>query len=81
MQKLTAKLNKVWDPDTWVGSTKIVTQLHKGNMSQRKPPPTLKKTLHVMSYVMTQKTTPFERFSTISEWMPSAFEETGRGEQ
>ncbi len=38
MQKLTAKL-KVWDPDTWVGSTEIVTQLHKGNMSQRKPPP------------------------------------------
>ncbi len=39
MQKLTAKLNKVPDPDTWVGSTKIVTQLPKDNMSQRKPPP------------------------------------------
>lgn len=38
MQKLTAKL-KVWDPDTWVGSTEILTQLQKGNMSQRKPPP------------------------------------------
>lgn len=70
--------DEVWDPDTWEGSTKIVTQLHLQWQHVPEDTPT-QPYEDPACYVTRQETTPFERFSTISACMPSASEETGWG--